>query len=171
MISELSVSTFFTLSSEVFSLKKEIWFPSEKSKKNINTCFHFVELFVIFSLSLSLKEEWVDGWFHLWWFDLFWWFFFSLSPSFCQLVLSVWKNMLFTPIVLMTVLGIVANFWWQHEIPGILKNLCGVRHFQKNMRIVNSLFPPPFPHLPPGPNCHLKNNNFPPPKRNWTVFA
>lgn len=54
----------------------------------------------------------------------------GLFDNLFQLVLSVWKNMLFTPIVLMTVLGIVANFWWQHEIPGILKNLCGVRQLQ-----------------------------------------
>lgn len=50
----------------------------------------------------------------------------SQRASSFKLVLSVWKNMVFTPIVLMTVLGIVANFWWQHEIPDILKNLCGV---------------------------------------------
>lgn len=34
--------------------------------------------------------------------------------------------MLFTPIVLMTVMGIAVNFLCQHQIPPILKNLCGV---------------------------------------------
>lgn len=62
--------------------------------------------------------------------DLIYFDLIGLFDNLFQLVLSVWKNMLFTPIVLMTVLGIVANFWWQHEIPGILKNLCGVRQLQ-----------------------------------------
>jgi hypothetical protein len=34
--------------------------------------------------------------------------------------------MLFTPIVLMTVMGIAVNFLCDHQIPAILKNLCGV---------------------------------------------
>lgn len=34
--------------------------------------------------------------------------------------------MLFTPIVLMTVMGIIVNVLCQHQIPPILKNLCGV---------------------------------------------
>ncbi|XP_046451325.1 integral membrane protein GPR155-like isoform X2 [Daphnia pulex] len=44
----------------------------------------------------------------------------------CKIFLSVWKNMLFTPIVLMTVMGIAVNFLCDHQIPAILKNLCGV---------------------------------------------
>nr|CAH0112507.1 unnamed protein product [Daphnia galeata] len=44
----------------------------------------------------------------------------------CKIFLSVWKNMLFTPIVLMTVMGIAVNFLCDHQIPAILKNLCGL---------------------------------------------
>ena len=54
-------------------------------------------------------------------------------------MVSVWKNMLFTPIVLMTVLGIAVNFLWQHQIPAILKNLCGVIFFIKNSPVSSSL--------------------------------
>lgn len=43
-----------------------------------------------------------------------------------QIFLTVWKNMLFTPIVAMTVMGIAVNFLCDHQIPAILKNLCGV---------------------------------------------
>lgn len=44
----------------------------------------------------------------------------------CKIFLTVWKNMLFTPIVAMTVMGIAVNFLCDHQIPAILKNLCGV---------------------------------------------
>lgn len=57
-----------------------------------------------------------------------------------QIFLSVWKNMLFTPIVLMTVMGIAVNFLCDHQIPAILKNLCGVNGKTKPKNIIHSFY-------------------------------
>jgi hypothetical protein len=48
--------------------------------------------------------------------------------------------MLFTPIVLMTVMGIAVNFLCDHQIPAILKNLCGVNEKNKTKNIIQSFY-------------------------------